>query len=159
MTSGKPLWLPNGKGSSAAENSKFARGKAPAAAAAGEVTVVDFSVGDSVTVIDDLVGVVAALAARRASGVFHATNPGTLRHRDLLALYREVVDPSHRCELIGEGELVARGLAAAPRSNCVLASPRLAELGLAMRPIGVALADVMSRYAADLRARAPQPGA
>ena len=123
---------------------------------AGYAQVID--VENSVTVVDDLVGVVAALAARRASGVFHATNPGTLRHRDLLALYREVVDPSHRCELIAEGELVARGLAAAPRSNCVLASPRLAELGLAMRPIGVALADVMARYAADLRARAPQPG-
>ncbi|MDO9021173.1 MAG: sugar nucleotide-binding protein [Deltaproteobacteria bacterium] len=124
---------------------------------AGYAQVVD--VENSVTVVDDLVGVVAALAARRASGVFHATNPGTLRHRDLLALYRQVVDPSHRCELIGEGELVARGLAAAPRSNCVLASPRLDGLGLAMRPVGVALADVMSRYAADLRARAHQPGA
>lgn len=118
---------------------------------AGYAQVID--VENSVTVVDDLVAVIDHLAVRRASGVFHATNPGTMRHRDLLALYRELVDPTHRCELIAEEELVARGLAAAPRSNCVLASQRLAELGITMRPIEVALADVMARYAEDLRAR------
>jgi hypothetical protein len=50
-------------------------------------TVID--VANSVTVVDDLVEVVAALVARRATGVFHATNPGLMRHRDLLDLYRD----------------------------------------------------------------------
>jgi len=104
-------------------------------------------VENSVTVVDDLIGVVAALVERRATGVFHATNPGTMRHRDLLALYRELVDPAHQYTLIGEGELVSRGLATHPRSNCILASPRLAALGIAMRPVATALRDTMSRYA------------
>ncbi len=107
-------------------------------------------VESSVTVVDDLVRVVDALAVRRASGVFHAANPGTLRYRDLLALYRGGVDPSHRCELIAEEGVVVRGLAA-PRSNGVLASSRLAELGIAMRPIEAALPDVMTRYATHHR--------
>ena len=118
---------------------------------AGYPQVID--VENSITVIDDLVGVIAALARRRVGGGFHATNPGTVRHRDLLALYRQRVDPTHRCALIEEDELVARGLATAPRSNCVLASARLGALGITMRPVEVALADAMARYAVDFAAR------
>ena len=109
-------------------------------------------VANSVTVVDDLVHVVTQLLARRATGIFHVTNPGTMRHEDLLALYKELVDPSHTCELIGADELVARGLAAKARSNCILASPRLAELGVQMRPIDVALRDAMTKYAAAVSA-------
>ena len=115
---------------------------------AGYPQVID--VENSVTVVDDLIDVVAALAARRATGVFHATNPGVLRHRDLLARYRALVAPDHTCELIPAGELVTRGLVVAPRSNCVLASPRLAALGISMRPVDVALDDVLHRYRASL---------
>lgn len=108
-------------------------------------------VENSVTVVDDLVAVVQGLVERRATGVFHATNPGTMRHRDLLALYRELVDPTHQVELIAEEELVTRGLAQKGRSNCVLSSERLDALGLTMRPVDVALRDCMTRYAAALR--------
>jgi len=108
-------------------------------------------VENSVTVVDDLVGVVAALVEKRATGVFHATNPGLMRHRYLLALYRELVDPSHEFTLIGEQELVSRGLAAHARSNCILASPRLEAIGIDMRPIGIALRDAMTQYARHVR--------
>lgn len=104
-------------------------------------------VENSVTVVSDVVAVVSGLVARRAEGVFHATNPGTMRHRDLLALYTKLVDPLHRYELLREEELVARGLAVKARSNCVLASPRLDALGLTMRPIDVALSATMAEYA------------
>ena len=112
---------------------------------AGYKQVID--VENSVTFVDDLVGVVAALIERRAVGVFHATNPGTMRHRDLLGLYRDLVDPSHQVELIREEDLVARGLAKLGRSNCVLASGNLAALGITMRPAEVALRDALQRYA------------
>ncbi len=108
-------------------------------------------VENSVTVVDDLVGVIAALIERRAEGVFHVTNPGTLRHRDLLEMYRDVVDTTHTYTLIREEDLVARGLAVAARSNCILASPRLAALGISMRPIGEALGDAMRTYARESR--------
>jgi hypothetical protein len=57
------------------------------------------------------------------------------------------VDPAHRYDLIPEEALVTRGLAAVARSNCVLSSERLVELGIAMRPVDVALRDAMERYA------------
>jgi 3,5-epimerase/4-reductase len=112
---------------------------------AGYSQVVD--VENSVTVVDDLIPVARGLIERRATGVFHVTNPGTMRHRDLLHLYREIVDPSHRFTLIDQDELVARGLATHPRSNCILASPRLAALGLTMRPVEVALREALAQYA------------
>lgn len=108
-------------------------------------------VANSVTVIDDLVPACLALAERRASGVFHVTNPGVMRHRDLLGLYKELVDPKHQVELISEEQLVAQGLAVKARSNCVLASTRLGELGITLRPIDVALRDCMTRYAKAVR--------
>ncbi len=110
-------------------------------------------VENSVTVVPDLIVAVKGLLAKRGEGVFHVTNPGTMRHRDLLSLYRELVDPSHRSTLIDEHELVGRGLASSARSNCVLASRRLGELGITLRPIDVALRDSMVRYSAALRSR------
>lgn len=118
---------------------------------AGYQQVID--VENSVTVVDDLVEVVRGLVERRATGIFHATNPGTMRHRDLLALYREIVDPGHSCELMAEEALVERGLARLARSNCILRSDRLLDLGLTMRPVEVALRDVMIGYATVLEPR------
>ncbi len=109
-------------------------------------------VENSVTVVSDLVQAVARMVELRASGVFHVVNPGPMRHRDLLALYREIVDPSHRYTLIGEADLVSRGLAVKARSNCILQSPRLAALGITLRPIDEALRDTMERYARAVRA-------
>jgi predicted transcriptional regulator len=104
-------------------------------------------VENSVTVVDDLLGVVRGLVEKKAAGVFHATNEGTMKHRDLLALYRELVDPEHHVEFISDDELTRRGLALKGRSNCVLTSTTLATLGLSMRPIQIALRDVMTQYA------------
>ncbi len=106
-------------------------------------------VANSVTVVDDLVGVLKGLVELRATGIFHVTNPGVMQHRDLLELYREHVDHDHRCEFITAEELVTSGLASNERSNAILASLRLDVVGLKMRPIAVALEETMRRYAAS----------
>jgi 3,5-epimerase/4-reductase len=116
---------------------------------AGYPQVID--VENSVTVVDDLIEVVRALVERRATGIFHASNPGTMRHSELLRLYKEIVDPTHSYTLIQEHELLERGLARAPRSNCILANSRLAALGVTMRPIDVALRSVLTEYASFSR--------
>jgi 3,5-epimerase/4-reductase len=108
-------------------------------------------VENSVTIVPDLVDVVGALVERRATGVFHATNPGPVRHVQLLALYRQFVDPSHRFTLIAEDELVGRGLAVRARSNCILSSARLESLGVRMPPSETALPGVFRQYADALR--------
>lgn len=102
---------------------------------------------NSVTILDDLPATLYALMRARGTGIFHVTNPGTVKLRDLIALYDELVDPSHTNEWIREDELVTLGLAKRPRSNNVLASERLAELGISMRPVMEALRDTMEKYA------------
>lgn len=116
---------------------------------AGYSKVID--VENSVTIVDDLVKVLGELIVKRGTGVFHVTNPGTMRHRDLLRLYKEIVDPAYTTTFISDEELVSLGLAVKARSNCILASTRLAALGIAMRPIDEALHDTMVRYAAARR--------
>lgn len=109
-------------------------------------------VENSVTVLEDLARVIQGLIEKEGTGIFHATNPGALRYRDMLTLYRNLVDPTHTCEWIGDKELASRGLTAKNRSTCILQSTRLAELGIFMRPIDQAIRETMERYAAIKKA-------
>lgn len=115
----------------------------------GYAQVID--VENSVTIIPDMIDVCYQLMAKRGTGIFHITNPGTARHRQILDLYREYVDPHHQNAWISNEELMQRGLAKAARSNCILQSERLRELGIEMRPIDVALRDTMIKYASAKR--------
>jgi 3,5-epimerase/4-reductase len=108
-------------------------------------------VENSVTVIDDFISTLRNLIELRATGIFHVTNPGLMRHRDLLALYKEMIDPSHSATYIDNDDLVRRGLAVKARSNCVLASDRLESLGIRLRPIDEALRETMRAYAEAVR--------
>lgn len=112
-------------------------------------------VQNSVTVIEDLIYACRQLIEKKATGIFHVVNPGIMRHRDLLALYREYVDPNHTCEWIDNDDLVKRGLAVKGRSNCILQSDRLKEVGIHLRPIDVALRETMIKYAQAKRAASP----
>ncbi len=104
-------------------------------------------VENSVTVVDDMVYVFRQLLEKKGQGIFHVTNPGTMKHRELLALYEELVDPSHKNEWITAEELVTSGLASKLRSNNFMHSSRLEELGIRMRPVKEALRDTMEKYA------------
>jgi dTDP-4-dehydrorhamnose reductase len=116
---------------------------------AGYREVID--VQNSVTVVDDFIVALRRLIELRAEGIFHVTNPGLLRHRELLELYREIVDPAHTTTFIEEEALVRRGLALKPRANARLASPGLEALGIHLRPIHEALRETMRAYAQNLR--------
>ncbi|MFA4831670.1 MAG: sugar nucleotide-binding protein [Patescibacteria group bacterium] len=104
-------------------------------------------VENSVTIVDDMIDVFYQLMQKRAAGIFHVTNPGTLKHREIIALYEELVDPEHRNEWISEDDLVKQGLAARRRSNNFLASENLEKLGIKMREVHEALRKAMEKYA------------
>ncbi|MBI5794322.1 sugar nucleotide-binding protein [Candidatus Uhrbacteria bacterium] len=104
-------------------------------------------VENSVTVVDDMVNVFHQLMEKRACGIFHVTNPGTVKHREILQLYRELVDPTHTCVWIKNEDLVDQGLATKGRSNNFLASENLARHTIRMRPATEALRDTMEKYA------------
>jgi 3,5-epimerase/4-reductase len=104
-------------------------------------------VENSVTIIEDMIDVFHQMLEKKATGIFHVTNPGTMKHRELLDLYHELVDPDHTCEWIANETLVEQGLAKKGRSNNFLSNTRLEEYGIHMRPIDTALRDTMQKYA------------
>jgi dTDP-4-dehydrorhamnose reductase len=108
-------------------------------------------VENSVTVIEDMVSVFYQLLNKRGEGIFHVTNPGTIKHREIIELYREFVDRSKNPTWISEDELVATGLAKKKRSTNKLQSHNLEKLGITMRPIAVAARATMERYALTLQ--------
>ena len=105
-------------------------------------------VDNSGTVFEDMIEVFLQLLEKRAEGIFHVTNPGSIKHRETMEMYKEYVDPEWSCEWISNDELVRRGLAKKGRSNNELATDRLAEHGITMRPIKEAMRDTMQKYAA-----------
>ena len=106
-------------------------------------------VENSVTIIDDMVDVLHQLLEKKGEGIFHVVNPGTMKHRDLLGYYKELVDEDHSCEWIENDELVNCGLASKGRSNNFMSSERLEEIGIKMRHIKEALLDTMKKYAKE----------
>ncbi len=103
---------------------------------------------NSVTVVEDMVRVFKQLLEKQASGIFHVTNPGAIKHKEILAMYNEIVDPSHTNEWISEQELVTSGLAKKTRSNNILQSGNLVKLGIQMREVHEAVRDTLVKYAA-----------
>ncbi len=110
---------------------------------------------NSASILEDLVDVVRQVVEKRGTGIFHATNPGLLRHHDLLALYEQYVDPTHTYQKVDEADLIKKGLVKVQRSNCIMQSSRLEELGIHMRPIDVALRETMQLYAKKRQALMP----
>lgn len=104
-------------------------------------------VENSVTIVDDMIKVFHALLEKKAEGIFHVTNPGTLKHREIIDLYKEFVNPKHENEWISNEDLVKQGLATKGRSNNFLASENLGKIGIEMREVHEAMRDVMQKYA------------
>lgn len=105
------------------------------------------NVENSLTVVEDMVEVFYKLLDKKAQGIFHVTNPGSIKHKEILDLYKELVDSSHSCEWITEGQLVEQGLADKKRSNNIMQSENLEKLGIDMRPIKEAVRGAMEKYA------------
>lgn len=52
------------------------------------------SIPNSMTVLEDMVPIMVRLAIERETGTVNLTNPGVISHNEILALYKEFVDPS-----------------------------------------------------------------
>lgn len=81
------------------------------------------SIPNSNSILADLLPLAIAMAEHAETGVVNFTNPGAISHNEVLALYREIVDPGFRWEnftLEEQGKVVKAG-----RSNCELDATKL----------------------------------
>ncbi|MBI3627084.1 sugar nucleotide-binding protein, partial [Candidatus Uhrbacteria bacterium] len=107
-------------------------------------------VENSATVLDDFLYAMDQLVAKRKTGIYNVVNPGTVKYRDLMPLYQQIVDPNYKYQLIAPEELFKQGLAKAGRSNCVLSTAKLEAEGIKLRPIDQALKETLKEYAKNL---------
>ncbi|MCD4760540.1 sugar nucleotide-binding protein [bacterium] len=108
-------------------------------------------VENSLTVVDDMINVFHQLIEKKAEGIFHVTNPGSIKHKEIIALYEKYVDPDHKNEWIKEEELIRLGLADKKRSNNVMISLNLPKYNIKMRPVKEAAENAMKKYAKQVK--------
>lgn len=109
-------------------------------------------VQNSLTCIPDFLAAAKTLIERRRTGIYNVVNEGTISPFEIMETYRELVDPSHRFERLTLGELP--GVVRAGRSNCVLATRKLAEEGLTLRPVQEAVQESLGALRSRLAVRA-----
>ncbi len=101
---------------------------------------------NSVTVVSDLLKATDALMQKKKTGIYHVTNPGPVRHSDILELYKKIVDPSHAYALITYKQLLQKGLVKAGRSNCILNTDKLRKAGVRLPNAKKVLAALLREY-------------
>ena len=106
-------------------------------------------VENSITVIPDMIEVFYQLLEKKAAGIFHVTNPGWIKYRQIMQWYKDLVDKNHTNEWISEQDLVDQGLTLKLRSTNKLQSINLEKVGIMMRPIEEAVQDAMKQYAKE----------
>lgn len=101
---------------------------------------------NSITVVEDMIKVFRQLLEIKATGIFHVVNPGAISHKEIIAMYEEIIDLGHKCEWVSESELVESGLAKKKRSNNIMQSENLAKLEIKMRPVKESVREAMIKY-------------
>lgn len=105
------------------------------------------SVPNSVSILDDFLDASLELIKKRRTGIYNVTNPGCIEHKEILDLYKEIVDPSFTYEIMSLEELGR--ITKAKRSNCVLDTKKL-EAEFKMPPVKEAMRRVLAEYEKNL---------
>lgn len=107
---------------------------------------------NSMTVIPDLLLPLRILIEEKAQGIFNFTNPGTVSPYEIMQMYKEIVDPTHRVTKISGKEL--DGITKARRSNCVLDNGKLLKVingkELIIRNVRDGIRDCLKQYKLNL---------
>jgi 3,5-epimerase/4-reductase len=108
-----------------------------------------YVIGDipnSITCIPDLMTTAKILMDRNEIGIFNVINRGVITHKQILSIYKQMVDPSYEMPtFVGLEKL--KELTLAERSNCILYNARLEGKGIRMRHVLEAVEDCMRQYA------------
>lgn len=100
---------------------------------------------NSVTCIPDLMKITNELIYRKETGIFNVANKGNISHKKILDIYREIVDSNFELpEFISVEEL--KGLTIAGRSNCVLSTQKLENLGIEVKNVKTGIRECMKEY-------------
>lgn len=101
------------------------------------------NIANSCTVIEDFLPATTTLIQNRETGIFNMTNIGSMDHKSIMTLYKEIVDPNFEINLMSQKdqeELCKK------RSNCILNSEKRESVGAHMPPLEESLKRVLLEY-------------
>lgn len=102
------------------------------------------SIPNSMTVLPELLPIVLDMMQQKLVGTMNLTNPGVISHNEILALYKEHVDPEFTWQNFSIEE--QRQILASERSNNLLDTSRLEAFAPQVRPIKQAVKELLMRY-------------
>jgi len=106
---------------------------------------------NSVTVVPDFLFAAKKLIEKRRIGIYHIVNPGAIKPSEIMALYKEIIDPGHQFEVISVDDLYKMGLAKATRANCILNTAKLEEEGIVLPHIKERIVEILYAYREHLK--------
>jgi dTDP-4-dehydrorhamnose reductase len=98
---------------------------------------------NSMSVVEDLLKASETLIEKNCSGIYNVTNPDPMKHKEILEMYKEIVNPNLEYELITMEELAK--FTKAGRSNCVLNTEKL-EKKIALPPLKKRIKEILQNY-------------
>lgn len=99
---------------------------------------------NSMTTIPDMIWAIRKLIELGAQGVYNLANPGSISAVEIMSLYRRIVDPEHSFKTMTLEELDAK--TRGKRSNCILDTRKLKEIGIEMPEIHGAVESCLKKY-------------
>jgi dTDP-4-dehydrorhamnose reductase len=101
-------------------------------------------VPNSISVIPDFVNATIQLIEKNRTGIYNIVNPGSIKHSEILDMYKKYVDPNFTYETFSLEELAK--ITKAGRSNCVLSTNKLESEGIKLPEIHKRLPEVLKEY-------------
>jgi UDP-glucose 4,6-dehydratase len=105
------------------------------------------SISNSMTVLPELLPIMLDMAAAKEVGTVNLTNPGYISHNQILAMYRDIVDPSFTWKNFTQEQQNA--ILAAGRSNNALSTKRLQAFAPQLLDIHASTRQIMQRIKHD----------
>ncbi|OGY82651.1 MAG: hypothetical protein A3F54_00270 [Candidatus Kerfeldbacteria bacterium RIFCSPHIGHO2_12_FULL_48_17] len=108
------------------------------------------NIPNSISIMEDFVKAAQELIAKKATGIFNVTNPGSITHAEILDIYKEIVDQNFKYTIFSLEEM--EKITKARRSNCILSNQKMEDFGVHMRPVKEAVRDMLVKYKANMDA-------
>jgi len=99
---------------------------------------------NSMTTVPHMLGALETLIEGRKIGIYNMVSPGTISAAEIMQMYKDIIDPSHKFEAISVDELDK--ITIARRSNCMLNTDKLRAEGIELPEIHKAVEECLLSY-------------
>lgn len=99
---------------------------------------------NSITYIPDLMEVSKILINRKKTGIYNVVNKGGITHREILQMYKEIVDPNFHMPIFITKDKLKEIVV--DRTNCILSTQKLESEGIDIRNVKDAVKICLENY-------------